>query len=173
MACTRQVWSADGWTFCKLTQTECLLSFRKYLAIRWLSWHLWMTKSSEVTPAMPTGCSHEYIMDKMPDKAFDVGIAEGHAVTFSGGMAKDGLIPFCNIYSSFSCNGHTIILFTTWQFKKLRNFCLDRAGTGWKTDLRITACSTWLTKTDTQFDYCITSWWTWTQKNDVHRSTTR
>lgn len=54
-----------------------------------------------VTPAMPTGCSMNILMKAMPDRAFDVGIAEGHAVTFSGGMAKDGLIPFCNIYSSF------------------------------------------------------------------------
>ena len=55
-----------------------------------------------VTPAMPTGCSMNILMNAMPDRAFDVGIAEGHAVTFSGGMAKDGLQPFCNIYSSFA-----------------------------------------------------------------------
>ena len=54
-----------------------------------------------VTPAMPSGCSMNILMSKMPKRAFDVGIAEGHAVTFSGGMAKDGLQPFCNIYSSF------------------------------------------------------------------------
>ena len=54
-----------------------------------------------VTPAMPSGCSMNILMKAMPDRGFDVGIAEGHAVTFSGGMAKDGLIPFCNIYSSF------------------------------------------------------------------------
>ena len=54
-----------------------------------------------VTPAMPTGCSMNFLMEQMPGRAFDVGIAEGHAVTFSGGMAKDGLLPFCNIYSSF------------------------------------------------------------------------
>ena len=55
-----------------------------------------------VTPAMPTGCSMNIMMKAMPDRTFDVGIAEGHAVTFSGGMAKDGLIPFCNIYSAFA-----------------------------------------------------------------------
>ena len=55
-----------------------------------------------VTPAMPTGCSMNIMMKAMPDRTFDVGIAEGHAVTFSGGMAKDGLQPFCNIYSA-SC----------------------------------------------------------------------
>ena len=54
-----------------------------------------------VTPAMPTGCSMTYMMKAFPDRAFDVGIAEGHAVTFSAGMAKEGMIPFCNIYSSF------------------------------------------------------------------------
>ena len=54
-----------------------------------------------VTPAMPTGCSMNILMKAMPERTFDVGIAEGHAVTFSGGMAKDGLLPFCNIYSSF------------------------------------------------------------------------
>ena len=55
-----------------------------------------------VTPAMPTGCSMSIMMKQMPDRVFDVGIAEGHAVTFSAGMAKDGLMPFCNIYSSFA-----------------------------------------------------------------------
>ena len=55
-----------------------------------------------VTPAMPTGCSLNIMMKEMPERTFDVGIAEGHAVTFSGGMAKDGLLPFCNIYSAFS-----------------------------------------------------------------------
>ena len=54
-----------------------------------------------VTPAMPSGCSMNILMEKMPERAFDVGIAEGHAFTFSGGMAKDGMLPFCNIYSSF------------------------------------------------------------------------
>ena len=55
-----------------------------------------------VTPAMPTGCSMNIMMKAMPKRTFDVGIAEGHAVTFSAGMAKDGLLPFCNIYSAFS-----------------------------------------------------------------------
>ena len=59
-----------------------------------------------VTPAMPSGCSMNILMEKMPKRAFDVGIAEGHAVTFSGGMAKDGLQPFCNIYSSFMQRAH-------------------------------------------------------------------
>ena len=55
-----------------------------------------------ITPAMPTGCSMNKLMAAMPDRAFDVGIAEGHAVTFSGGLAKEGMIPFCNIYSAFA-----------------------------------------------------------------------
>lgn len=63
-----------------------------------------------VTPAMPTGCSMNIMMKAMPDRTFDVGIAEGHAVTFSGGMAKDGLIPFCNIYSAFAQRAYDNII---------------------------------------------------------------
>ena len=63
-----------------------------------------------VTPAMPTGCSMNIMMKAMPRRTFDVGIAEGHAVTFSGGMAKDGLIPFCNIYSSFAQRAYDNII---------------------------------------------------------------
>jgi len=81
-----------------------------------------------VTPAMPTGCSMNILMDKMPDKAFDVGIAEGHAVTFSGGMAKDGLIPFCNIYSSFMQRAYDNIIHDVAIQKLHVVFCLDRAG---------------------------------------------
>lgn len=81
-----------------------------------------------VTPAMPTGCSMNILMDKMPDKAFDVGIAEGHAVTFSGGMAKDGLIPFCNIYSSFMQRAYDNIIHDVAIQKLHVIFCLDRAG---------------------------------------------
>ena len=63
-----------------------------------------------VTPAMPTGCSMNIMMKEMPDRVFDVGIAEGHAVTFSGGMAKDGLLPFCNIYSAFAQRAYDNII---------------------------------------------------------------
>ncbi|HCE47474.1 MAG TPA: 1-deoxy-D-xylulose-5-phosphate synthase, partial [Prevotellaceae bacterium] len=63
-----------------------------------------------VTPAMPTGCSMDIMMKAMPDRAFDVGIAEEHAVTFSAGMAKDGLLPFCNIYSTFSQRAYDNIM---------------------------------------------------------------
>lgn len=81
-----------------------------------------------VTPAMPTGCSMNLLMDKMPDRAFDVGIAEGHAVTFSGGMAKDGLLPFCNIYSSFMQRAYDNIIHDVAIQRLPVVFCLDRAG---------------------------------------------
>ena len=74
-----------------------------------------------VTPAMPSGCS-------MNDRAFDVGIAEGHAVTFSGGMAKDGLIPFCNIYSAFSQRAFDNIIHDVALLNLHVVFCFDRAG---------------------------------------------
>ena len=81
-----------------------------------------------VTPAMPTGSSMNILMDKMPCRAFDVGIAEGHAVTFSGGMAKDGLIPFCAIYSSFMQRAYDNIIHDVAIQKLNVVFCLDRAG---------------------------------------------
>ena len=81
-----------------------------------------------VTPAMPSGCSMNILMKEMPDRGFDVGIAEGHAVTFSGGMAKDGLIPFCNIYSSFMQRAYDNIIHDVALHKQHVVFCLDRAG---------------------------------------------
>ena len=81
-----------------------------------------------VTPAMPSGCSMNILMKEMPDRAFDVGIAEGHAVTFSGGMAKDGLVPFCNIYSSFMQRAYDNIIHDVALLKLHVVFCLDRAG---------------------------------------------
>ena len=81
-----------------------------------------------VTPAMPSGCSMNILMNEMPDRGFDVGIAEGHAVTFSGGMAKDGLIPFCNIYSSFMQRAYDNIIHDVAIHKQHVVFCLDRAG---------------------------------------------
>lgn len=81
-----------------------------------------------VTPAMPTGCSMNIMMKAMPERTFDVGIAEGHAVTFSGGMAKDGLLPFCNIYSSFAQRAYDNIIHD-WAIMNLDMvLCLDRAG---------------------------------------------
>ena len=81
-----------------------------------------------VTPAMPTGCSMNIMMEEMPDRTFDVGIAEGHAVTFSGGMAKEGLIPFCNIYSAFAQRAYDNIIHDVAILKLPVVLCLDRAG---------------------------------------------
>ncbi len=81
-----------------------------------------------VTPAMPTGCSMNIMMREMPCRTFDVGIAEGHAVTFSGGMAKDGLQPFCNIYSSFSQRAYDNIIHDLAILNLPVVLCLDRAG---------------------------------------------
>lgn len=81
-----------------------------------------------VTPAMPTGCSMNILMNAMPDRAFDVGIAEGHAVTFSGGMAKDGLQPFCNIYSSFAQRAYDNIIHDLALLSLPVVLCLDRGG---------------------------------------------
>lgn len=81
-----------------------------------------------VTPAMPTGCSMTYMMHEMPNRAFDVGIAEGHAVTFSAGMAKAGLMPFCNIYSSFMQRGYDNVIHDVAIQNLNMVICLDRAG---------------------------------------------
>lgn len=81
-----------------------------------------------ITPAMPTGCSMNIIMDKMPDRAFDVGIAEGHAVTFSGGLAKEGMQPFCNIYSSFLQRGYDNVIHDVAIENLPVVLCIDRAG---------------------------------------------
>ena len=81
-----------------------------------------------VTPAMPTGCSMNIMMEKMPKRVFDVGIAEGHAVTFSGGMAKDGLQPFCNIYSAFAQRAYDNIIHDVAILNLPVVICLDRAG---------------------------------------------
>ncbi|MBR0275721.1 MAG: 1-deoxy-D-xylulose-5-phosphate synthase [Prevotella sp.] len=81
-----------------------------------------------VTPAMPTGCSMNIMMKEMPTRTFDVGIAEGHAVTFSAGMAKDGLQPFCNIYSAFSQRAYDNVIHDVAILKLPVVICLDRAG---------------------------------------------
>ncbi len=81
-----------------------------------------------VTPAMPTGCSMNILMKSMPDRAFDVGIAEGHAATFSGGMAKEGLQPFCNIYSSFMQRAYDNVIHDIALLRLPVVLCLDRAG---------------------------------------------
>ena len=81
-----------------------------------------------VTPAMPTGCSMTYFMKAFPERAFDVGIAEAHAVTFSAGLAKEGLIPFCNIYSSFMQRAYDQVIHDVAIQNLHLIFCLDRAG---------------------------------------------
>lgn len=81
-----------------------------------------------ITPAMPTGCSMIKLMKAMPHRAFDVGIAEGHAVTFSGGLAKEGLIPYCNIYSAFAQRAYDNIIHDAAILNLPVVFCFDRAG---------------------------------------------
>src|SRR5690606_19472303 len=79
-------------------------------------------------PAMPTGSSLKYMMDVFPDRAFDVGIAEQHAVTLAAGMATQGLTPFCNIYSTFLQRAYDQIIHDVALQKLPVVFCLDRAG---------------------------------------------
>ncbi len=81
-----------------------------------------------ITPAMPSGCSLNIMMKAMPDRAFDVGIAEQHAVTFSAGLATQGLVPFCNIYSSFMQRAYDQVIHDVALQKLNVVFCLDRAG---------------------------------------------
>ena len=81
-----------------------------------------------ITPAMPTGSSLKYMMEQLPERAFDVGIAEQHAVTMAGGMAAEGLIPFCNIYSTFLQRAYDQIIHDVALQHLPVIFCLDRAG---------------------------------------------
>lgn len=81
-----------------------------------------------ITPAMPSGCSMNMLGREMPDRFFDVGIAEGHAVTFSAGLARGGAMPFCNIYSSFMQRGYDNLIHDAALLKENMVLCLDRAG---------------------------------------------
>lgn len=81
-----------------------------------------------ITPAMATGCSLNMMMEQMPDRVFDVGIAEQHAVTFSAGLAAEGMVPFCNIYSSFAQRAYDQIIHDVALQKLPVIICLDRAG---------------------------------------------
>ena len=81
-----------------------------------------------ITPAMPTGCSLNIMMDKMPHRAFDVGIAEQHAVTLAAGMAAQGMVPFCNIYSSFMQRAYDQVIHDVALQNLDVVFCLDRGG---------------------------------------------
>ncbi|MFZ9296531.1 MAG: 1-deoxy-D-xylulose-5-phosphate synthase, partial [Bacteroidia bacterium] len=86
------------------------------------------SKIMGITPAMPSGCSLNLMMKAMPDRAFDVGIAEQHAVTFSAGLATQGLIPFCNIYSSFMQRAYDQVIHDVALQHLKVVFCLDRGG---------------------------------------------
>ena len=81
-----------------------------------------------ITPAMPSGCSLNIMMKEIPERTFDVGIAEGHAATFAGGMAKEGLVPFCNIYSAFAQRAYDNIIHDVAILNLQVVFCFDRAG---------------------------------------------
>ena len=81
-----------------------------------------------ITPAMPSGCSLNIMMKEMPERTFDVGIAEGHAATFAGGLAKEGLVPFCNIYSAFAQRAYDNIIHDVAILNLHVVFCFDRAG---------------------------------------------
>lgn len=81
-----------------------------------------------ITPAMPTGCSLNLMMEKMPSRTFDVGIAEQHAVTFSAGLAKQGMLPFCNIYSTFMQRAYDQVIHDVALQNLQVVFCLDRGG---------------------------------------------
>lgn len=81
-----------------------------------------------ITPAMPSGCSMNIMQNEMPERVFDVGIAEGHAVTFSGGLAKDGMIPFCNIYSTFMQRAYDNLIHDVALLQLPVVLCLDRSG---------------------------------------------
>ncbi|MFP4619915.1 MAG: 1-deoxy-D-xylulose-5-phosphate synthase [Bacteroidales bacterium] len=81
-----------------------------------------------ITPAMPTGSSLNYMMEKLPSRAFDVGIAEQHAVTFSAGLAADGMMPFCNIYSTFMQRAYDQVIHDVALQNLNVVFCLDRGG---------------------------------------------
>jgi len=81
-----------------------------------------------ITPAMPSGCSMSIMQKEMPDRVFDVGIAEGHAVTFSAGLAKAGMLPYCNIYSTFLQRAYDNIVHDVALQNLHVVFCIDRAG---------------------------------------------
>ncbi len=81
-----------------------------------------------VTPAMPSGCSMSIMQRELPERVFDVGIAEGHAVTFSAGMAKEGLLPYCNIYSTFMQRAYDNIIHDVALPNLHVVLCIDRAG---------------------------------------------
>ncbi|NVO21491.1 MAG: 1-deoxy-D-xylulose-5-phosphate synthase [Bacteroidetes bacterium] len=115
----------------ELKETQCLNQPPKYQVVFGKT-IIELAEQNEkivgVTPAMPTGCSLNLMMSKMPNRAFDVGIAEQHAVTFSAGMAARGLIPFCNIYSTFMQRAYDQVIHDVALQNLHVVFCLDRGG---------------------------------------------
>ena len=101
---------------------------RMYLDIRLLNWQKRMIRYFGITPAMPSRFFLKFMMEKMPDRAFDVGICEQHAVTLSAGMATQGMKVFCNIYSSFMQRAYDQVVHDVAIQKLPVIFCLDRAG---------------------------------------------
>ena len=128
------IWHAPGKFDCetgeRLTDTnpQKPMKFQDVFGHTLLELALQNPKIVGVTPAMPTGCSLDIMMKALPKRTFDVGIAEGHAVTFSGGMAKDGLLPFCNIYSTFMQRAYDNIIHDAAIMNLDMVICLDRAG---------------------------------------------
>lgn len=129
-------WHAPGVKFDKITgelQKKTILpnqppKFQDVFGITIVELARQNDKIMGITPAMPTGCSLNLMMKEMPTRAFDVGIAEQHAVTFSAGLAVQGLIPFCNIYSSFMQRAYDQIVHDVCLQNLHVIFCLDRAG---------------------------------------------
>ncbi len=129
-------WHAPGVKFDKITgelqkkaaQTNQAPKFQDVFGHTILELAKQNDKIMGITPAMPTGCSLNLMMKEMPHRAFDVGIAEQHAVTFSAGLAVQGLIPFCNIYSSFMQRAYDQVVHDVCLQNLHVIFCLDRAG---------------------------------------------
>jgi 1-deoxy-D-xylulose-5-phosphate synthase len=96
-----------------------------------------------ITPAMPTGCSMDLMLEKMPHRAFDVGIAEQHAVTFAAGLATQGMIPFCNIYSTFMQRAYDQVIHDVAIQSLPVIFCIDRGDWLEKMALHIMVFSIW------------------------------
>ena len=96
-----------------------------------------------VTPAMPSGCSMNILMREMPDRCFDVGIAEGHAVTFSAGLAAAGMVPFCNIYSTFMQRAYDNVIHDVAIQDLPVVMCLDRGGLVGEDGVTHHGVSTW------------------------------
>ena len=111
-----------------LKRTTDHLSTRMYFGHTVLELARQNEKIVGITPAMPTGCSLNIMMKEMPDRTFDVGIAEQHAVTFSAGLATLGKIPFCNIYSSFMQRAYDQVIHDVALQNLHVVFCLDRGG---------------------------------------------